>query len=245
MLACFYFFADSPMLNWSQIDTALLDMDGTLLDLHFDSHFWLEHLPRRYAELKHLDPEHARQSLLSKIEQLRGKLDWYCIDFWSDLLDLDVVALKRETRDRIAWRPHSKAFLERLRACGIRRVLVTNSHPDGLKLKIETTGIDQHLDRLFSSHSFGQPKEGPDFWEQLAQQEPFDPERTLLIDDSLPVLESASRYGIRHLLAILSPDSQQPPRQPSHHPCVHDFDELFQSLDQFAHQKNRIDGLSD
>ena len=35
------------MLDWRDIDTVLLDMDGTLLDLHFDSHFWLEHLPRR------------------------------------------------------------------------------------------------------------------------------------------------------------------------------------------------------
>src|SRR5690606_507131 len=27
-------------LPWNQIDTVLLDMDGTLLDLHFDNHFW-------------------------------------------------------------------------------------------------------------------------------------------------------------------------------------------------------------
>ena len=40
-----------PSLPWSDIDTVLLDMDGTLLDLHFDNHFWLEHLPQRYAEL--------------------------------------------------------------------------------------------------------------------------------------------------------------------------------------------------
>ncbi len=32
-------------LNWSGIDTVLLDMDGTLLDLAFDRHFWLEHVP--------------------------------------------------------------------------------------------------------------------------------------------------------------------------------------------------------
>jgi putative hydrolase of the HAD superfamily len=38
-------------LPWHAIDTVLLDMDGTLLDLHFDNHFWLEHLPQRYAEL--------------------------------------------------------------------------------------------------------------------------------------------------------------------------------------------------
>jgi len=32
-------------INWSEIDTILLDMDGTLLDLNFDLHFWMEYLP--------------------------------------------------------------------------------------------------------------------------------------------------------------------------------------------------------
>ena len=27
-------------LPWTQIKTVLLDMDGTLLDLRFDNHFW-------------------------------------------------------------------------------------------------------------------------------------------------------------------------------------------------------------
>ena len=40
------------MIDWSCIDTVLLDMDGTLLDLHFDNFFWSEHLPRTYA-LRH------------------------------------------------------------------------------------------------------------------------------------------------------------------------------------------------
>jgi putative hydrolase of the HAD superfamily len=29
------------MIDWNDIDTVLLDMDGTLLDRHFDDHFWL------------------------------------------------------------------------------------------------------------------------------------------------------------------------------------------------------------
>ena len=38
------------MIDWDAIDTVLLDMDGTLLDLHFDNYFWMDHLPRLYAE---------------------------------------------------------------------------------------------------------------------------------------------------------------------------------------------------
>ncbi|MCP4043692.1 MAG: haloacid dehalogenase, partial [Gammaproteobacteria bacterium] len=36
-----------PVINWNSIHTVLLDMDGTLLDLHFDNQFWLEHVPLR------------------------------------------------------------------------------------------------------------------------------------------------------------------------------------------------------
>lgn len=42
------------MLNWNKINTVLLDMDGTLLDLNFDNHFWLEFVPQRYAQKNQL-----------------------------------------------------------------------------------------------------------------------------------------------------------------------------------------------
>ena len=55
------------MIDWSSLDTVFLDMDGTLLDLHFDNHFWLEHLPRRYAEQFDLTPEDAKNTLIPMI----------------------------------------------------------------------------------------------------------------------------------------------------------------------------------
>ena len=33
------------IIDWTRIDTILLDMDGTLLDLGFDNFFWREHVP--------------------------------------------------------------------------------------------------------------------------------------------------------------------------------------------------------
>ncbi|MEJ2034453.1 MAG: hypothetical protein P8Y63_15790, partial [Deltaproteobacteria bacterium] len=38
-----------PRVNWGVIDTVLLDMDGTLLDKHFDDYFWLRFVPENYA----------------------------------------------------------------------------------------------------------------------------------------------------------------------------------------------------
>ena len=51
------------MIDWDDIDTVLLDMDGTLLDLHFDNFFWMHYMPRRYAEIHQRDEADSRRQL--------------------------------------------------------------------------------------------------------------------------------------------------------------------------------------
>lgn len=219
------------MVNWHSIDTVFLDMDGTLLDLHFDNHFWLDHLPRRYAEQFRLDPADARDTLIPMIMAERGTLNWYCTDYWSERLSVDIVGLKAEVGDRIGYRPHAKRFLEALNAAGLRSVIVTNCHPDPLALKLERTGLDAHVDGIVSSHELGLPKEAPEFWHRLQGREPYAAARTLMVDDSLPVLESARRAGLGQCLAILAPDSRQPDRAGHPEiPGVRDFDEVLPGL---------------
>jgi putative hydrolase of the HAD superfamily len=202
--------AVAAMVDWSRVDTVLLDMDGTLLDLHFDNHFWLEHMPRRYAEYHGLAPEAARAHLAAHYERHSGTLNWYCLDFWSSELALDIVQLKEDVAHLIAVRPDVPAFLQALRASGRRVVMATNAHPKSLGLKMRETRIDAYFDALISSHQVGLPKEHPDFWQGLQAIEPYDKQRTLFVDDSLPVLKSAQAYGIAQLLAVCNPDSRQP-----------------------------------
>jgi len=214
-------------LDWNDIDTVLLDMDGTLLDLHYDNHFWLQHLPRRYAERHATTENAARERLLDLFTAQRGTLNWYCVDYWSDQLDLDIAALKRETQHLIAIRPHVEEFLQRLHNSPRAVVLVTNAHRASLHLKLERTGIDRWFDKIISSHDFRAPKEDQHFWQQLQLHHRFDRERTLLIDDSAPVLASAHRYGIKHLLTLLQPDSSQARREHTDYPGIHHFDEIM------------------
>ena len=214
-------------LDWHNVDTVLLDMDGTLLDLYFDNHFWLEHLPRRYAESRRLTPEQARQQLVDAFAAQRGTLNWYCLDYWSEQLQLDITALKREVEHLIAIRPHVEDFLQRLHASQREVWLVTNAHRKSLDLKLQRTGIGRWFDRLISSHDLLLPKEHPRFWAELRARHDFDPARTLLIDDTATVLQSAQRYGIRYLLTLLQPDSALPPRtQGDYHGILH-FDEIM------------------
>src|SRR6218665_2374393 len=131
-----------PALDWNSVDTVLLDMDGTLLDLYYDNHFWQEQLPQRYAERHATSADAARTRLVELFTAQRGTLNWYCIDYWSQQLDLDIAMLKRETRHLIAIRPHVEEFLRRLHASPRDVVLVTNAHRASLDLKLECTGID-------------------------------------------------------------------------------------------------------
>lgn len=212
------------MIDWRNIDTVFLDMDGTLLDLHFDNYFWLTHLPKRYAESKGVPHTKANETLLRLIKEEEGTLNWYCLDFWTEKLGLDIRELKEEIQHLIAFRPHVEHFLEELKRSHHRVVLVTNAHHKSLNLKLSITGLDHHVDAIICSHDLKMPKENPLFWEKLQALEPYEKERTLLIDDSLPVLKSAQQYGIRHLYSILQPDSQKPPREIADFPAIDGFD---------------------
>ena len=196
---------------WADIETVLLDMDGTLLDLHFDTHFWLEHVPVRYAEANDMEVENARAQLMQRYKQAEGTLEWYCVDYWSEQLQLDIELLKQEVDHLISVRPDVVTFLQSLANTGRRRVLVTNAHGKSLSLKMRKTPIGNYLDEIITAHDIGLPKEQPEFWEKLQHRLPFTRERTLLIDDSISVLQSAEQYGIMHLRAILQPNSKIDP----------------------------------
>ncbi|MBL0950462.1 GMP/IMP nucleotidase [Ectopseudomonas mendocina] len=219
-----------PSLPWHQIDTVLLDMDGTLLDLHFDNHFWLKHLPQRYAEHHGINLALAEAELLPLFRQHAGTLNWYCTDFWSRELKLSIRELKREVADLIALRADAELFLRALREAGKRVVLITNAHRDSLSLKMERVELAPWFERLISSHDYGFPKENQQFWFALRQDVGFDPARSLFIDDSLPILRSAGQFGVAHLLAVRQPDSQAGPKDTEEFDAVEDYQELLQGL---------------
>ncbi|AWM59495.1 GMP/IMP nucleotidase YrfG [Pseudomonas sp. SCT] len=217
-------------LPWSDIDTVLLDMDGTLLDLHFDNHFWLELLPQRYAELHGISRAMAELELAPLFNEHVGKLTWYCLDYWTRELNLPIREMKREIAELIALRPSADDFLAALREAGKRVVLITNAHRDSLSLKLEKVELAPWFDRLISSHDYGYPKEEPQFWHALRQDLDFDPARALFIDDSLPILRSAERFGIAHLLAVREPDSRRPAKDTEEFAAVGDYRELVRNL---------------
>ena len=218
------------MIEWNKVDTVLLDMDGTLLDLNFDNHFWLEFVPTRFAEQNQLTIEQAKQRLVPLFKEMEGKLEWYCLDYWSDALKLDIAGLKAEISGLINVLPHVIEFLEAVHNSSRKLILVTNAHRASLDLKMDKTCLQPFFDQIISSHDYGAPKETQVFWDQLYRKQAFEKQTTLLVDDSLAVLKSARLYGIKYLISISKPDSQRAKKTITDFPAIEDFRELMQGL---------------
>ena len=215
------------LINWPEIDTLLLDMDGTLLDLHFDNYFWLHHLPANFGKKHAITFDDAFSDLSARFAARRGTLSWYCLDYWTHELGIDIAQLKHEVADKIALRPYVVEFLQQQRNAGRKLILLTNAHRKSLSLKMDITGIEPLFDALVSTHDYGIPKEDPKLWQALLTDFPINPARSLLIDDSEPILDCAKACGIGHVLTLRQPDSQQALRQALKHPAILHFDEIM------------------
>jgi HAD superfamily hydrolase (TIGR01509 family) len=197
------------------IDTLLLDLDGTLLDLAFDTHFWLEVVPEYYGRARGMSAQQAlEKEIMPRLRDAEGTLNWYCLDYWSRMLELDLSTIKSAHDERIAWLPGAQDFLRRQRAAGRRLVLATNSHPETLRIKDGKVAIRPMLDGMYSSHEFGAPKEFAEFWLRLRRVVGYDPARTAFIDDNPKVLAAARHAGIACVIAVTDPDSSRPEREP-------------------------------
>lgn len=226
--------AFSAALPWAQIDTVLFDMDGTLLDLHFDNRFWRELIPDEYALMHAHEPEAARQRLFAEMERIRGRLQWYCLDHWVRFTGLDLLALKQRLAGHIAFQPYATHVLDTLRLQGKRLVLVTNAHPEVFAFKHAHTQIGDHLDRVISAHALDCAKEEPCFWERLQRLERHHAGRTLLVDDNLVALGTAREAGVRHLRGMRYPDTRGPALESVEFHLLESLAELLP--DRFSHR---------
>jgi len=214
-------------IDWQVIDTVFLDMDGTLLDLHFDNHFWLEHLPKRYAEKHQIPYEEASSFLMSHSDATQGSLNWYCLDHWTEELNMDIVALKHEVANKIAIRSNVIEFLIHLKKLDKHIVLLTNAHINSVNLKFSYVDIEKYFDDVITSHEIGLAKEEEGFWEALKKHKDFDKMKSLFIDDNFDVLDNARKFDIKHLLTISKPDSQKPIKEIRSYAAIDDYEQLI------------------
>ncbi len=215
-------------LDWSQIDVVLLDMDGTLIDLHFDNMLWNSHLPEVYAQAHQMSVQNARELLFGHMRENARTIEFYCVDYWAKFTDLNIMELHENLAYLLRFRDGTETFLRWLQTHPARTLMATNAHRSSLDFKARHLDMLDYFDGVVSSHDYQQVKESQDFWHTLVQKHNIEPERTLFIDDNESVLDAAAQFGIGNVLCVASPDSKREPRSDSAHPMLHSLDELVQ-----------------
>tara|TARA_R110001583_G_scaffold6499_2_gene32818 strand:+ start:4673 stop:5344 length:672 start_codon:yes stop_codon:yes gene_type:complete len=209
------------------VDLVLLDMDGTLLDLHYDSHFWIEFVPQQYALQHQLSIEQATQYVFAQYKKVWGTLPWYCYDYWTVTLGLDIHQLQHQNKHKIKWREDTLWFLKKLKELDKKVVILTNAHPSGLVLKDQQTQLLSYVDLAISSHDIGYEKENSLFWKEVKVQLDTDFSRTIFIDDSEKILAAAQSAGVEYLVGVNKPDSEKPAQLMQNFSTVCQFSEFF------------------
>lgn len=198
-------------LDWDDVDDVLLDMDGTLLDRHFDNFFFEEELPRRYAALHGLSFDVSRDRLMAMYRSVEGQLAWTDLHYWTERVGIDVVAMHKELDHMIGFLPGAEEFLLHLRQLGKRMTIVTNAHKAGVSVKAAKTGLDRYVDRIVDAFEVGYLKMRPEYWPACCRLVGFDAKRSLYIDDDESCLAAARQFGISQIVHSAKSSSQLPP----------------------------------
>jgi HAD superfamily hydrolase (TIGR01509 family) len=212
---------------WDDITWVLLDMDGTLLDKHFDDYFWETLVPEEYARRQGMELALARDLVFARYQKEEGTLNWTDIDFWSRELDLDIPALKEGIRHLIEVHPDAEDFLKFLRLKEKKAALVTNAHYKTLSLKMNHTGLLGYFDAVVSSFDLGSPKEEVWFWEILHDRLHFDGQHALLVDDNAEALAAARTFGIKYPYFKAKSSSRLDAANHPDFSCIESFKELM------------------
>lgn len=209
------------------ITHVLLDMDGTLLDKYFDDFFWEHLVPEKYADKHGITFGKAKEGLLKKYKSHEETLNWTDIDFWSHELGLDILALKEQIRHLIEVHPHVEDFLKLMRSHRKKVYIVTNAHDKVLAMKLKKTDLGRYLSGAITSAEMGFPKEKPEFWRLAEKKLGFHKENAIFVDDTLAVLKTAKKFGIKYLIFKAKANSKVKPVHNDEFATIMDFSELM------------------
>ncbi|MEL4403214.1 HAD family hydrolase, partial [Shewanella algae] len=74
----------------------------------------------------------AKADMLNRYQAVHGQIQWYCLDYWQQQLNLPIMELKRQTQHLIKVREDVPAFLTAMRKANKELILLTNAHPESV-----------------------------------------------------------------------------------------------------------------
>ena len=190
------------MVKLNSTTAILSDLDGVILDLAYDIKFWELWLPEQVANQTNKSIEETKEEIMAEIDIQRGTLNFYDLNYWDDLLNVDCMQIFREKTERCSYLEGSYEALQRLSTLKNPKYILTNGDPRIQEYKAETQNFLEFFDSIFYSMHVGYPKESKEFWALARHNLNLDFEDTIFIDDDFKVVTAAAKAGIKQVAWI-------------------------------------------
>jgi len=182
---------------FKDIECLLIDMDGVILDNAYDNDFWQNQIPEVIADSKGIAFDAAKRLAIQIFNYKKNTKDWYDVDYWSNMLDIDIEAQKRSEKSfsRISLYDGVIDTLNVLKN-KTKMILITNAHRKTLNIKLEKYNLTPYFDEMVCAHELHYVKEDIQLWYMLRSKYRLDYEKTLLVEDTINNINVGLSAGI-------------------------------------------------
>ena len=182
---------------FKDIECLLIDMDGVILDNAYDNDFWQNQIPEVIADSKGIAFDDAKRLAIQIFNYKKNTKDWYDVDYWSNMLNIDIEAQKRSEKSfsRISLYDGVIDTLSVLKN-KTKMILITNAHRKTLNIKLEKYNLNPYFDEMVCAHELNYVKEDIQLWYMLRSKYRLDYEKTLLVEDTINNINVGLSAGI-------------------------------------------------
>ena len=182
---------------FKDIGCLLIDMDGVILDNAYDNDFWQNQIPEVIADSKGIAFDDAKRLAIQIFNYKKNTKDWYDVDYWSNMLNIDIEAQKRSEKSfsRISLYDGVIDTLNVLKN-KTKMILITNAHRKTLNIKLEKYNLTPYFDEMVCAHELHYVKEDIQLWYMLRSKYRLDYEKTLLVEDTINNINVGLSAGI-------------------------------------------------
>jgi len=178
-------------------------MDGVVLDNTYDNNFWQNQIPSVLSKKKNISFDDAKRLAIQIFNFKKNTKDWYDLDYWSNMLGIDIEAEKRsdESLSRIRLYDNVVDTLSELKK-HTRLILITNAHRKTLNIKLEKFNIEPYFHEMICAHELYYVKEDLQLWYMLRSKYKLNFDRTVLVEDTINNINVALSAGISSAIYV-------------------------------------------
>ena len=214
-----------------RLQSAIFDMDGTLLD---SMPIWDEIGPRT-LRAQGIEPEPGLHDKLKVMTFREGAQ--YCKDTYQlpqtveQVMDMTKAQVKDFYNHQVEAKPGLKKFLSLLKMEGVWMYVATNTDRDLVEAALKHTGLEGYFRGILTCAEVGVgKKESPEIYERAMRRLRGNKKDTVIFEDALHAIQTAKAAGFR-VCGVYDPsaeDDQEAIQSLSDY-YIRSFEEMFES----------------